>query len=72
MRQGFLRRGENGFDVLEHAAQIAPADPAEDINYRHDIVVRINGLTVGAGYEATFASNCSLPLREFRRSPALS
>src|SRR5205807_8027899 len=49
MRQGFFRRGENRFDVLEHAAQIAPPDSAEDINYRHDIVVRVNGLTVGAG-----------------------
>ncbi len=48
MRQGFLRRGDNGCDILEHAAQITPANAAEDIHYRLDIIMRVNGLTVGA------------------------
>ena len=41
--QLLFRLGDERLEVAQDAAQVAPADAAEDINDRHDVVVGIDG-----------------------------
>src|SRR5438105_7789504 len=43
-RRRFFRFRNDGLDVGKDTAQVSRAHAAEDIDYRHYVVVRINGL----------------------------
>ena len=47
--QFLFRRGDERLDVVEHAAEIAPAHAAEDVDDGHDVVVRNDGQAAAAG-----------------------